>query len=269
MQLADAHCHLDFPEFDADRDQVLIKARAAGIRQIILPATTAKRWDGLLKLASTDPQLYPCLGLHPMFMTQHRSEDLDALKQALQQNPQVVAVGEIGVDFWHDPTAEQQTQQWQLLDAQLDLAKDFNLPVVLHIRKGMDEVIRRLRKKHLTCGGLVHAFSGSLQQAQQLVNLGFRLGLGGSLTYPRARRLRHIASQLPATAFLLETDSPDMPLAGQQGQRNEPANIVKVLNCWADLRQTPAAELALELQNNLQQTFPKTFPKTFPLQKTH
>jgi TatD DNase family protein len=260
MQLADAHCHLDFPEFDADRNQVLIKARAAGIQQIILPATTAKCWGRLLKLASTDPQLYPCLGLHPMFMHQHLPDHLDQLQQLLQQNPQVVAVGEIGVDFWHDPTAEQQAQQWQLLDAQLDMAKDFNLPVVLHIRKAMDEVIQRLRKKHLARGGLVHAFSGSLQQAQQLVKLGFRLGLGGSLTYPRAKRLRHIACQLPVTAFLLETDSPDMPLAGQQGQRNEPANILKVLECWATLRQIPAAELAADLQNNLQQTF--TLQKT-------
>lgn len=265
MQLADAHCHLDFPEFDADRDQVLVKARAAGIRQIILPATTAKRWGGLLKLASTDPQLYPCLGLHPMLMTQHRPEDLDALKQALQLNPQVVAVGEIGIDFWHHSSDQQQAAQKQLLDAQLDLAKAFDLPVVLHCRKAMDFLIQQLRKKHLACGGLVHAFSGSLQQAQQLVDLGFRLGLGGSLTYPRAKRLRQLACQLPATAFFLETDSPDMPLAGQQGLRNEPANIVKLLECWADLRQTPAKELAEVLQNNLQQTF----PKTFPLQKTH
>lgn len=255
--LHDAHCHLDFAAFDADRSQVLARARAAGVQQILLPGTQASRWPELLKLAASDEQLYPCLGLHPMFMEQHRPEDLDALKQALQHNPQVVAVGEIGIDFWHPSSDQQQRAQKQLLDAQLDLAEALDLPVVLHCRKAMDLLIQRLRQKQLPRGGFVHAFSGSLQQAEQLVKLGYRLGLGGGLTYPRAKRLRAIASQLPATAFLLETDSPDMPLAGQQGQRNEPANIPLILQCWSELRQTSVEELADILHNNLLQTFPR------------
>ena len=255
MQLTDAHCHLDFPDFDSDREAMLQRARAAGVKRFILPGTTAATWLRTLDLASQHEDIHPCLGLHPYFLNEHREEHLTALQQLLETHPQVVAVGEIGIDFWHSPDQKEQERQWFFFDVQLELAKQFNLPAVVHIRKAMDQVIQRLRQAQLPCGGLAHAFSGSQQQAEQLVELGFKLGLGGALTYPRAQKLRRIATHLPMSAFLLETDSPDMPLQGFQGQRNEPGRLPQVLEVLAELRQETPERLAQELESNLQSLF--------------
>ncbi|SFX04624.1 TatD family hydrolase [Marinospirillum alkaliphilum] len=257
MHLFDAHCHLDLAAFDADRDEVLQRARAVGVQEMLLPGVSAASWPRLLQLSDRDPLLFPCLGLHPLFIHEHQPQHLQQLQDLLQQRTDVVAVGEIGVDFWSPALQAQATVQWQLLDAQLALAHQFDLPVVLHVRKGMDLLIQRLKKARLPRGGLVHAFSGSLQQAEQLVDLGFCIGLGGALTYPRAQRLRQVAGKLPLTALLLETDSPDMPLAGFQGQRNEPSRIPLVLNCLAEIRQMEPATLAEILYENLQRVFPR------------
>lgn len=257
MPLYDAHCHLDFPVFDEDRDQVLQRARAVGVKHLVLPGVTAATWPRLLTLAASDPGLHPCLGLHPLFMNQHESAHLEQLADLLRTHPEVVAVGEIGIDFWTDELKQQERRQWQLLDAQLDLAVVFDLPVVLHVRKGMDLLIQRLRHKPPLRGGLVHAFSGSLQQARQLVELGFRVGVGGALTYPRAQRLHQVVAALPLSALLLETDSPDMPLAGFQGQRNEPARIPLVLAALQAIRSEPAEQLVSSLSDNLLHAFPR------------
>ncbi|MDR9468508.1 TatD family hydrolase [Marinospirillum sp.] len=252
MLLTDAHCHLDFPDFDSDREAMLQRAREMGVRRFILPGTTTATWQRTLDLAASHADIYPCLGLHPYFMEEHREEHLADLEQVLIAHPEVVAVGEIGIDFWNSPSQKEKDRQWTLFDAQLKLAKQFNLPVVLHIRKAMDEVTQRLRQLQLPQGGLAHAFSGSQQQAEKLVELGFKLGLGGALTYPRAQKLRRVAANLPVSSFLLETDSPDMPLNGQQGQRNEPANIPQVLKTLAKLRQVDEQQLAGELEKNIQ-----------------
>lgn len=257
MPLFDAHCHLDFPVFDEDRDQVLQRARAAGVKSILLPGTVADTWPNLLRVAGSAPDLHPCLGLHPLFMSQHASAHLEQLADLLRIHPEVVAVGEIGIDFWTDELKQQAQQQWQLLDAQLDLAVAFDLPVVLHVRKGMDLLIQRLRRKPQLRGGLVHAFSGSLQQARQLVELGFRIGVGGALTYPRAQRLRQVVAALPLSSLLLETDSPDMPLAGFQDQRNEPARIPLVFAALQAIRPEPVEQLMSSLSDNLLHAFPR------------
>lgn len=255
----DAHCHLDFPVFDADRNQVLQRAKLAGVNKIILAGISAATWPRLLNLVEnaslSSPQLYACLGLHPLFIAEHQPADLIQLKSLLLENPNIIALGEIGIDLHSPELQAQAAKQWQFFDAQLALAKELNLPVVIHVRKAMDKVLQRLRHYQLPQGGLLHAFSGSQQQAEQLVALGFKLGLGGALTYPRANKLRQIVQNLPLTAFLLETDSPDMPLQGFQGQRNEPARVIRVAETLAELRQSSVAAVLPVLHANLLRAF--------------
>lgn len=257
--LYDAHCHLDFPVFDIDREEVLQRATLAGVTIVILAATTAATWPRLLNLVESaslpSPQLYACLGLHPLFIDQHQPEDLIQLKEQLLTSPKIIALGEIGIDLHSPELQAQAAKQWQFFDAQLKLAKELNLPVVIHVRQAMDQVIQRLRRFQLPQGGLLHAFSGSQQQAEQLVALGFKLGLGGGITYPRANKLRQIAQKLPLTAFLLETDSPDMPLNGLQGQRNEPAKVALVVETLAELRQSSVTAVLPVLHANLLSVF--------------
>ncbi|WP_114417793.1 TatD family hydrolase [Marinospirillum perlucidum] len=255
MLLTDAHCHLDFPDFEKDREAMLERARKAGIKRFVLPGTTAATWQHTLDLAASHDDLHPCLGLHPYFMQEHQGDQLSHLDELLEAHSEVVAVGEIGIDFWEKPSQEERDKQWALLDAQLKLAKKHRLPAVLHIRKAMDSVSKRLRQLDLPRGGLAHAFSGSPQQARKLVDLGFKLGLGGAITYPRAKKLHEVVRQLPVSAFLLETDSPDMPVCGYQGQRNEPARITKVFQAFCDLRQESPQKLADQLEENLHQLF--------------
>ena len=259
--ITDAHCHLDFPVFDAERALLLDQARALGVKRFILPATQAIYWPRLLDLAQQHQDCWVCLGLHPYWMATHQQSDLQALDQLIQAQKsrtpatRLVAIGEIGIDLSTPALQAQEARQWSFLDAQLALAKRYDLPVVLHVRQALDRVIQRLRRAALPRAGLIHAFSGSVQQAQQLVDLGFSLGLGGALTYPRAQKLRRVATTLPASAFLLETDSPDMPLCGFQGQINTPAQLVRVLDCWATLRSEPASVLAALVEQKVDQLF--------------
>ncbi|GHE19601.1 TatD family hydrolase [Halomonas urumqiensis] len=235
--LIDAHCHMDFPAFDADRDAVFARARAVGVGRFVVPGTTRLRWPDVLALGKrTDVSV--CLGLHPYFMDEHQDGDIEALAQALEANPEIVALGECGIDGRFTETLE---AQWVLFDAQLRLAKRRSLPVVIHCVRANDQIAKRLRQLDMPAGGLIHAFAGSLEQARRFLALGFTLGLGGAVTHPRAKRLRRTVAALPDDAFMLETDSPDMPLAGHQGERNEPSRIAEVCRVVAELRgQTPA-----------------------------
>ncbi|WFF42965.1 TatD family deoxyribonuclease [Salinicola endophyticus] len=244
--LFDAHCHLDFAAFDADREAVLARAQAVGVRRFMVPATTRARWPAVSALAARDDVVIG-LGLHPYFVATHRDEDLDALGEALAQRREVVAVGECGIDARF---AETLPRQWQLFEAQLQLAKHYRLPLVIHCVHANDQVAKRLRQLALPAGGLIHAFSGSPQQAHRFVDLGYHLGLGGAATHTRAQRLQRAIASLPDDAFVLETDSPDMPPAGRQGQRNEPANLTEVLTRVAALRRCPEAEVAAQAYAN-------------------
>nr|WP_298248573.1 TatD family hydrolase [uncultured Halomonas sp.] len=238
--LIDAHCHLDFPDFDADREAVIARARGAGVQHCVVPGTTRARWPGVLALGERDA-ISPCLGLHPYFMDVHCDADIDALARSLDDNPQVVAVGECGIDARFPETLE---AQWRLFDAQLRLAKAHGLPVVIHCVQANDRVAKRLRQLAPPAGGLIHAFAGSPEQARRFLDLGFVLGLGGSVTFDRARRLHRAVKSLPDDGFVLETDSPDMPLAGHQGQRNEPARVAEVCRAVAALRHQAVDDVA-------------------------
>lgn len=251
MRLVDSHSHFDAAEFDADRDAALARAQAAGVVAQVVPAIDAAGWPALRDICAQRPGLHPAYGLHPMFLASHRPEHLEMLRDWLARE-RPVAVGECGLDFFVtglDPAA-----QHAYFDAQLRLARDFDLPVIVHARRAVDAVIAALRK----VGGLrgvVHSFSGSAEQAARLHALGFLLGIGGPVTYPRATRLRTRVATLPIEQLLLETDSPDQPGIRHRGQRNEPAHLVDVLDAVATLRGMPREDLAAATTANAERLF--------------
>ncbi|WP_281648925.1 TatD family hydrolase [Parendozoicomonas sp. Alg238-R29] len=251
--LFDSHCHLDFPVFDSDRDQLLEQCHRAGIKHICLPATEQCHWPRLQSILgrhNSGVHIWGALGLHPYFLRSHKDEYLEELDQILSQKPEnIVAVGEAGLDLLiENPDIERQEE---LLAAQALIAAHHGLPLILHVRKAHDQTVSLLRKLRFREGGIVHAWSGSDQQAQAFINLGFKLGIGGSLTYERAKRLRRQVTELPIEAFVLETDAPDIPPAGlARGQRNTPLTLVSVLSIMSGLRQFPEKALACQLLNN-------------------
>ncbi|MDR5898233.1 TatD family hydrolase [Halomonas vilamensis] len=238
--LVDAHCHLDFADFDSDREAVFARAKCKGVQHFVVPGTRRSRWENVLALGQRD-EVSIALGLHPYFIQAHQEEDIDALDKILDKNTQVIAIGECGIDARFNDTWE---DQWHFFNAQLRLAKARQLPVIIHCVQANDQVAKRLRQLKLPAGGLIHAFSGSPEQAQAFLDLGFVLGLGGAATYPRAKRLQRAIKSLPEDAFVLETDSPDMPLCGHQGERNEPAYVAKVCHRVAALREQPESAIA-------------------------
>lgn len=236
--LIDSHCHLDDASFDVDREQVLQRARQANVFKQIIPAVDLQSWSRIHKISNQFNELYPTYGLHPCY--EHQPADLQALEKWLSQH-RAVAVGECGLDFFiSNANIEQQTYFFK---AQLSIAQTFDLPVIIHARRAVDDIIKIL-KQFKSLRGVVHSFVGSEQQAKILINQGFLLGFGGTLTYPRANRLRKLVQTLPLESILLETDAPDQPLCGKQGQRNEPAFLPLILNTIAELRQTDPEILA-------------------------
>lgn len=246
MELLDTHCHLDVPAFDADREAVLERARAAGVVGIVVPAIDAEGWPALIRLCASAPDLYPALGLHPVFLASHQDNDLQALEHALVEHA-VVAIGEIGLD-WFVPGLDRDRQQ-RLFEAQLAIAAAADLPVLLHVRKAHDAVLAALRRAPVR-GGTAHAFNGSLEQARQYLDLGFRLGFGGMLTFERSTRLRRLARELPIEAIVLETDAPDMTVAAHRGERNSPEYLPDVLAALAVVRGADPADLARQTTAN-------------------
>lgn len=249
--LIDAHCHLDFEAFDKDRDAMFARAHAAGVGHFLVPGTTRARWPDVIAVSRRcDVSL--SLGLHPYFMHDHEEDDIAALEQQLDAHPEVVALGECGIDARYEDTLD---AQWELLDAQLRIAKARRLPAVVHCVHANDKLAKRLRQLDLPAGGLIHAFAGSPEQAARFLDLGFVVGLGGATTYDRAKRVHRAVASLPDEGYVLETDSPDMPLAGFQGQRNEPARIARVCECVARLRGQNADQVAEHSTANVQRVF--------------
>jgi TatD DNase family protein len=250
----DTHCHLDAPEFDADRGAVVGRARAAGVSLLVIPAVEAAHFDRVRALAHAHGCAY-ALGIHPLYTPRAAPADLERLEQALtahRADPRLVAVGEIGLDGFVpglDPAV-----QHRFYLAQLQLARRFGLPVILHVRRSADALLRGLRREPVA-GGLAHAFNGSLQQAQEFLRRGFRLGFGGAMTHERALRIRALARELPPEALVLETDAPDIPpqwlyrtaqqrADGQPQGRNEPAELPRIGAVLAGLRGWSPAETA-------------------------
>lgn len=250
--LFDSHVHLDAPEFDPDRAQVLTAARAAGVRELLVPAVRAATWAGLGAICAADPDLHAAYGLHPCALAQHADTDLDLLAAWLESQP-AVAIGECGLDY-ADPALDR-GRQLRLLEGHFVIARRFDLPLVLHARRAFEAVILALRAFGKPLRGVVHSFSGSIEQARALCGLGFLVGIGGPVTYARARRLQRTVAALPLDSVLLETDAPDQPDAAHRGERNEPARLVNVLECVAHLRGMDPDDVAAATTANARRLF--------------
>lgn len=245
MRLIDTHSHLDFPEFDADRKHVLSNAEASGVERVVVLGVTADNLQRVWQLACSDSCVYAALGLHPVFLAQHRSEHLLELRnwfERLRGDPRLCAVGEIGLDYYLpelDP-AEQQV----LFEAQLQIACDFDLPALLHVRRSHAQVIATLKRYRLQRAGIIHAFAGSFEEAREYIKLGFKLGLGGAATWPQALRLRRTIARLPLESVVLETDAPDMAPAMYPGLRNSPEHLPQIAQVLAELMGVSPEQLA-------------------------
>lgn len=263
----DTHCHLDAPEFDADRDAVRRTATAQGVVHCVIPAVERSNWDTVRSLAHQYGDSY-ALGIHPLFTGRADDADLQRLAQALEQHradPRLVAVGEIGLDYFV-PGLDAARQE-RFYRAQLQMARRFDLPVILHVRRSADKLLKGLREVPVQ-GGIAHAFNGSQQQAQRFIEMGFKLGFGGAMTYERAQQLRRLAAELPPDALVLETDAPDIPphwlyttaaqrAAGQPQGRNAPGELPRIASEVAQLRQVPLRQLAEAAYANALRALPR------------
>lgn len=244
----DSHCHWDHPKLQALQPQLWQNCQQQGVRDLLVPATVAKYWPQLIPLCQQNPYWHLALGLHPYFLSQHQADDLALLEQLIAQ-AQPIAIGEIGLD-WHLPE-DTWAQQEVLFLAQLKLAQDAKLPVILHVRKCHDRLIKLLRQADFDEGGFVHAYGGNGQQAQAYNSLGFKLGVGGSITYERASKTRRLFANLPLSYLVLETDAPDMPMSHQADRLNRPDDLPKVLSVLSELREEAAATIAQQTTANV------------------
>lgn len=256
MRLIDSHTHLDFPDFDADRGELLARCRARGVERLVVLGVYQGNWQRLWDLVQSDPGLYAAFGLHPVYLDQHRPEHLRELRAWLERlagHPQLCAVGEFGLDYFLEQLDRERQQA--LFEAQLGLAAEFELPVLLHVRRAHAVTIATLKRHRLKRGGIIHAFAGSVEEAREYLRLGFRLGLGGAPTWPQARRLRKVLAQLPLEAVVLETDAPDMAPAMHPNQRNSPEYLPEICAELATLMGVSADELAAASSRNAIELF--------------
>jgi TatD DNase family protein len=256
--LVDTHCHLDAAEFDADRDALVAAAKVgspgtASVAAFVIPAVERASFGAVASVCRDYPGCAPAYGIHPMYVDRARPEDLDVLRATLQREP-AVAVGEIGLDRHIEPRDD--AQQLFYFTEQLKIAAEFGLPVLLHVRKAIDPILKCLREIRVP-GGIAHAFNGSREQAEEFIRLGFKLGFGGALTFEGSKRIRALAAELPLDAIVLETDAPDIPPAWKQGGRNTPADLVPIAETLAKLRSLPLAELAAATTANAQAVLPR------------
>ena len=272
----DTHCHLDAPEFGSavDAEAMRTAARAVGIRHCVLPAVEAANWGAVRALAHRWKDSY-CLGIHPLYVPQASDADLKALQLEIEHqrgDPRLVAVGEIGLDFFVPALCSPalREKQERFYCAQLQLAAQAELPVVLHVRRSADRLLKYLRALRPVSGwrGIAHAFNGSVVQAQAFVELGFKLGFGGALTFERALQLRRLAQTLPLDALVLETDAPDIPPhwlyvtaqareSGTPQVRNTPSEIPRIAQVLAQLRGLELEELQAAVWRNAHQALPR------------
>ncbi len=250
--LIDTHCHLDAAEFDADRDAVHAAALSAGVGRIVVPAVAVDGFPGTKTAVARYPGCVAAYGIHPLYVMQAGEDDLARLRLWLQQE-KPVAVGEIGLDFYV-PEIDLARQTGFFIE-QLRLAREFNLPVLLHVRRAVDAVLRELRRIRVP-GGIAHAFNGSRQQADEFIKLGFKLGFGGAMTYDGSTRIRRLAAELPLDSIVLETDAPDIPPAWLNGARNTPGELPRIARVLADLRGISLAEVVAVTAANARTALP-------------
>ena len=260
----DSHCHLDALEFSDDLKEVVERAHLANVQGVLIPAVQAKdfnRVETFADLIAKDlPTTVFTLGIHPLYTVNALETDIDVLAQQIERsmsNPRFVGVGEIGLDYFVTHL-DNEKQEW-FFEEQLKLAKQFNLPVILHVRRSQDQTLKYLRKMNLS-GGIAHAFNGSFVQAEHFLKLNFKLGFGGAMTYERALQIRRLATDLPITSFVLETDAPDIPpawLTADLNRRNEPAFLEGIAQVIAKLRGISEEELSANVKTNLREVLPR------------
>lgn len=252
LQLIDSHCHLDYPPLLDDADALILRCRAEGISRIVVPATTAARWPALADFVRPRPTLALALGLHPIYLDEHSAADIDSLADWVKRELPC-AIGEIGLDYFVErPDRDQdRDRQQQLFEAQLAVAEQANLPVILHVRRSHDATIATLKKRKFAQGGIVHAFAGSAEQAREFIKLGFKLGFGGVMTYESASRVRKLAASLPLDCIVLETDAPDMKPANWPDEHNSPLALLGNFRALCSLRsETPEQIAAITTANS-------------------
>ncbi len=256
MRLIDSHCHLDFSDFDEDRAAVIARSQALGVENMLVVGVTRKDWPRLWNIVNQHPALYGAFGLHPYFLAEHQDGDINVLIEQLRQHaehPKLCAVGEIGLDFLLkelDPA-----QQIHLFEQQIAVAAEFNLPVIIHSRRANAQVIAILKHAKLPRAGIIHAFSGSYEEAVEYIKLGFLLGFGGAATWSRATRLQSVLKRLPIDSIALETDSPDMPPEWLAGQRNSPEQLPQICQHLAQTYGMSSKEFAAHTTCNVQRLF--------------
>ena len=262
--IIDTHCHLDFPAFDHDREAVLKRCAEKNIEHIIVPGVTAETWPRTIKLCSQYQQTHLALGMHPMFIDEHQPQHLNELDAAVQNNAPI-AIGEIGLDYFQAKPNElqgkrntseelQREKQRLFFTKQLIIANHHQLPLIIHNRKAHDDCLHLLTQTS-SLGGIIHAFNGSIQQAEKYIELGFLLGFGGMLTFERSSKLRKLVKDIPLSSIVLETDAPDMTVAQHKGERNSPEFVTYVLNEVANIKQVSTTEVAQSTNENVRRVF--------------
>jgi TatD DNase family protein len=253
--LIDAHCHLDFESFDNDRIEVLLRAKEHNISDIVIPGTEKIYWDRIKNLCAKNtpelPRLHACYGLHPYWASEHNRLDIESLKEYISAS-RPIAIGECGLDF-RVQQADKKTQLY-FFEAQLDIAAQNQLPVVIHSVRATETVIQLL-KKHKNLSGMIHSYSGSTEQAEQLIDLNFYISVGGSVTYDNAKKIKHVVKHIPLTSLLIETDAPDQPDQKNIGKRNEPAYLTNTLDMISQLTGEPRENIARQTTSNAKDLF--------------
>jgi len=263
MLLTDSHCHIDFDSFSDKLPSLLTQCYRKGIHRIIVPAVSPNNWNNILQLQSNLPdtppercQLFSCLGIHPWFLNNLNEECLQDLNnQVAKHYKNIVAIGETGIDGVIAQNQKNLQKQITFFDYQLTLANEYNLPIIIHHRRSHDKILPLLKKHQLKTGGVIHAFSGSYQQAKNYIDLGFKLGIGGTITYERAQKTINTVKKLPLESLLLETDAPSMPLQGFQGEDNSPLHLTNILNALNEIRPEKIEAIAHAIECNVQQLF--------------
>jgi len=250
--LIDTHCHLDAHEFDENRDALVFAARNAGVSGTIIPAVDVHNFAAIRECCMRYTGCFPAYGIHPLYLERANEADLsllrDWLKSQIEGDVPPVAVGEIGLDFY--VAGGDAVRQALFFNEQLKIARDFDLPVLLHVRRSVDQVLKYLRRIGVR-GGIAHAFNGSRQQAEEFIHLGFKLGFGGAMTYPGSTRIRELAATLPIDAIVLETDAPDIPPCWLPAGRNTPAELVRIASVFAELRDLSGVEVQVATSANV------------------
>ena len=248
MRLFDTHCHFDFEPFSQNFPHQLQLAREQCVERFLVPSIGPSNWQRVVSLSKAHPEIYCALGFHPYFLGSDSGKHIKQLEEFLSsRTAKCVAIGECGLDAMVDVDSKLQES---IFSAQISIAQSLNLPLIIHARKTHNRLIQLLKQHKFTQGGILHGFSGSYQQAMQFVDLGFYIGVGGVITYPRANKTRLAISQLPVSRLVLETDAPDMPLNGFQGKPNHPKMLPEILSCLAMLNKTSRQTIANILWDN-------------------